>query len=171
MEGDPMHRRPGKRRRPAAVPFLAAALAAALTAGTAPATTAAAAAELKPRTNYILRCTGCHGMDGAGLPAGGIPDFRDSVGAFTGDDEGRTYLLHVPGVIGAGLTDREIAAVLNFIMDTWAGRSLPDDFRPFTGGEVTERRARPVEDVVVLRRSIVARLRERGVETADYPWP
>lgn len=131
----------------------------------------ASAGELQPRTNYILRCTGCHGMDGAGSPVGGIPDFRNYVGAFAGDDEGRTYILHVPGVIGASLTDNEIAGVINFIMATWAGSSLPAGHTPFTAAEVTERRARPVEDVVVFRRAIVARLSAAGVQTAGYPWP
>ncbi|MGQ9364697.1 c-type cytochrome [Azospirillum sp. ST 5-10] len=154
-------------RKAAAV---AAALAGAIALAGAMATPAVAG-ELKPRTNYILRCTGCHGMDGAGSAIGGIPDFRGMVGAFAGDDEGRTYLLHVPGVIGASLSDAEIAGVLNYIMENWAGASLPADFRPFTAAEVTDRRARPVADVVVLRRRIVARLGESGIATADYPWP
>lgn len=148
-------------RRMAAVLALAAGLA----------TGTAAAGELQPRTNYILRCTGCHGMDGAGSPVGGIPDFRNYVGAFAGDDEGRTYILHVPGVIGASLTDNEIAGVLNFIMATWAGTSLPAGYTPFTAAEVTERRARRVDDVVAFRRTIVARLSAAGVQTAGYPWP
>lgn len=127
--------------------------------------------EYTPRTNYILRCTGCHGMDGAGSPIGGIPDFRNLIGAFAGDDDGRTYVLHVPGVAGSGLSARETAAVLNFVMANWAGTSLPPGAPQFTEAEVVERRQRPVVDVVQFRRTIVARLTGRGIETAGYPWP
>lgn len=145
-----------------------AAMAAVLAAVSAP---AAGAGELSPRTNYILRCTGCHGMDGAGSPIGGIPDFRNLVGAFAADEEGRSYIMHVPGVVASGLTDREIAGVVNFVMTTWAGSSLPPDFRPFTEQEVTRLRLSPVNNVVDMRRALVARLKAQGVATADYPWP
>lgn len=131
----------------------------------------AAAAELSARTNYILRCTGCHGMDGTGSPVGGIPDFVNLVGAFAGEDDGRTYVLHVPGVAGAGLSDAETAAVLNYVMGTFGGTSLPANYTPFTTAEVVERQARPVANVVQLRRTLAARLRDRGVELAGYPWP
>lgn len=124
-----------------------------------------------PVTNYILRCAGCHSMDGSGHPVGGIPDFRGYIGAFMNDDDGRTYVVRVPGVAGAGLTAAETAAVLNLVVANWAGDSKPATFRPFTEAEVTERRTRPVTDVVVLRREIAARLVKQGLPMAEYPWP
>lgn len=124
-----------------------------------------------PTTNYILRCAGCHSMDGSGHPVGGIPDFRGYIGAFMNDDDGRTYVVRVPGVAGAGLTAAETAAVLNLVVANWAGGSKPANFRPFTEAEVAERRTRPVTDVVVLRRDIAARLVKQGLPMAEYPWP
>ncbi|AEQ52939.1 c-type cytochrome [Pelagibacterium halotolerans] len=131
----------------------------------------AQAQERSPHTNYVLRCAGCHGMEGAGAPAAGIFDFNGMVGAFAGIDEGRTYLMHVPGVAGSGLSDAEIAAVMNYVMETWAGASLPEPYEPFTEAEVTQRRAIPIPDVVENRRDVAALLAAMGIETADYPWP
>ena len=129
------------------------------------------AAERTPHANYILRCAGCHGMEGAGVPAGGIPALQDLVGYFAADDDGRTYLLHVPGVVGSSLSNGEIAAVMNYVMERWAGRSMPPNFVPFTEAEVTERRAIPVPNVVDYRRAVVARLDAAGIAVAAYPWP
>lgn len=148
---------------------MAVAILATLASGTL--ASGARAGDYKPITNYILRCAGCHSLDGSGHPVGGIPDFRGFIGAFAGEDDGRTYVLHVPGVAGSGLSAGETAAVLNLVMGKWGGASLPADFRPFTEAEVAERRLRPVADVVVLRREIAARLQRTGVAMAEYPWP
>ncbi|MGV8839767.1 MAG: hypothetical protein ACWA6X_05630 [Bauldia sp.] len=127
--------------------------------------------ERSPHTNFVLRCSGCHGVTGLGAPAAGIPTFPDLVGVFAGDEDGRTYLFHVPGIIGASLSNREIAEVMNYVMVTWAGPSLPANFVPFAEEEVTMRRAIPVADVVGFRRTIVERLAARGLVAAEYPWP
>lgn len=144
----------------------------ALTAGLAAASVAIAeTAHRTPRTNFILRCVGCHGMDGSGSEKGGIPDFRNYVGAFSRDDAGRTYVMHVPGVVNANLTNAEIADVMNYVMKTFGGTSLPDDYHPFDRVEVDQRRANPVKDIVGMRREIAASLAEQGIATAGYPWP
>jgi hypothetical protein len=128
------------------------------------------AAERSAHANFVLRCCGCHGTEGRGV-AGSIPNFQDFIGAFAADDAGRTYVLHVPGVVSANLSDSETAAVMNYVMTKWGGTSLSPSFTPFTSTEVAMRRARPVADVIVLRRQIVERLRAAGIATADYPWP
>jgi len=121
---------------------------------------------------FIQHCSGCHGLGGdGGSVTSGIPRFQDSVGAFADDDEGRTYVLHVPGVANTSLDDEEIAAVLNYVMTRWGGKSLPDNYRAFTREEVARRRQYAISDVVALRRKVVARLRSRGIGTAAYPWP
>lgn len=132
---------------------------------------AAGAQERSAHANYVLRCAGCHGMEGAGTAEGGIPDFRGYVGAFTRTEAARTYVMHVPGVVSASLSDAEIAAVMNYLVEEWGGESIPDPFVPFTPNEVTRLRAVPVEDVVAFRREVVDDLAERGIATADYPWP
>ena len=130
-----------------------------------------AAAERSAPVNYVLRCVGCHLQDGTGLPAAGIPDFVEKVGVFGGSEDGRRYLLHVPGVINSGLSDQETAALLNYIMDTYAGASMPETFVPFTADEVGTLKAQNVGNVVAYRRKIAAELRAQGFDVADYPWP
>lgn len=118
------------------------------------------------RVDYILHCSGCHGMAGMGAPDGGIPPFPDSVGQIAALDFGRTYIMHVPGVITTDMSDARIAAVTNYILDHWA-----DGENHFTADEVTRRRALPVPDIVAARREVVRQLDAAGVTIADYPWP
>lgn len=132
---------------------------------------AAAAAERSAHTNYVLRCTGCHGMEGAGSEQAGIPDFRGYVGSFARSEEGRRYLMHVPGVTNAALSDAEVAAVMNYVMDSFAGASRDPAAAPFTQSEVARLRAEPVADVVALRRMVAADCAEKGWAVAGYPWP
>lgn len=120
------------------------------------------------RFNYLLRCSGCHDQDGSGLPKAGIPALPGYIDAFAGDEQGRTYIVHVPGVASTGLNNAEIAAVLNYVIEQWGD---PSQIKPFTEAEVERRKAEPVSDVVAYRRDIVARLKDQGVAIADYPWP
>ncbi|CAA0117130.1 Cytochrome c-552 [BD1-7 clade bacterium] len=131
----------------------------------------ASSRQLSPQINYALHCLGCHGAEGRGVPSAGIPDFLNTVGAFSIIEPGRIYLLHVPGVIGAGLSNAELAAVLNMIMREWAGASMPKPYRPFTADEVKRLRQVAVNDVVAYRRQVVRALQSRGITVADYPWP
>ncbi|WP_424987504.1 c-type cytochrome [Microbulbifer sp. S227A] len=126
----------------------------------------AGAEALSPRANYLLHCSGCHRQDGAGAIEGGIPPFQDSVGHIAGIETGRTYIMHVPGVISTNMSDADVAGVLNYILDRWGGGGAE-----FSAEEVTHRRALPVADVVVYRRQVVDELKETGIEIADYPWP
>lgn len=132
---------------------------------------AQAGPERPPRVNYILRCTGCHGMEGAGSEQAGIPDFRGYVGTFARSGDGRLYLMHVPGVTNASLGDGEIAAVMNFVIESFAAESRDPAAPAFTAAEVTALRARPVADVVALRRSVAAAAVAQGWPVAGYPWP
>lgn len=133
------------------------------------AATGAIAAERSAHVNFLLRCSGCHMSDGSGVPASGIPPFPGFIDSFAADPDGRTYMAHVPGVIGSGLSDAEIAAVLNYLIDKW-GRA-PEAVDRFTADEVAARRAAPVPDVVAYRRALVVRLTAAGSPVAQYPWP
>ncbi|PZQ49908.1 MAG: cytochrome C [Rhodovulum sulfidophilum] len=119
------------------------------------------------RANYILRCAGCHGMEGLGTEIGGVPAFPNSVEFLANDDAGRTYIMHVPGVVGASLDDAEIAEVMNYVVAHWSETPAP----PFTEEEVRRRRAEHVPDVVARRAEIAARLASEGKVLAPYPWP
>ena len=74
--------------------------------------------------------------------------------------------MHVPGVVGAGLTDKQIADVMNYVMTTWGESSLPAEYKPFTEAEVTTLRAEPVGDVVAYRRKVAEDLLAQGIATA-----
>ncbi|PZX06096.1 c-type cytochrome [Celeribacter halophilus] len=124
-----------------------------------------------PHTNYILRCAGCHGFEGLGTTEGDIPAFPDSVGYIAGTELGRTYMMHVPGVVGSSLNDREIAEVMNYVLDVWGETEGEAPPATFTEEEVTRRRVEPVPDVVAYRRLVVDELSAMGVTVADYPWP
>lgn len=122
-----------------------------------------------PTSNYLLRCSGCHGLEGDGVIAGGIPPFPGFIDIFFRDEESRLYLMHVPGVVSASLTDQEIAEVMNYVLDRWGTPGSNAAY--FSEEEVTHLRAKSVPDVVVLRRSITARLEQEGVVMPEYPWP
>ena len=133
---------------------------------------AAQAEELSwsPRTLYLLRCSGCHQASGEGSIPAGVPPFPNLIGSFAGDPEGRVYITHVPGVVGSGLNNAEIAAVMNYIVEHWAGDGA-GEIAPFTTEEVANLRELQIDDVVSYRRTLVERLSEEGLPVADYPWP
>lgn len=111
---------------------------------------------------YILNCAGCHGMDGTGLPANYIPDFRES-GRFTTTGDGREYLIQVPGVSQAHLTNAQVADMMNWILHRFSHDTLPADFQPYTAEEVARLRPDKARDAVIRR----AELRERIFQGAS----
>ncbi|RBP19560.1 cytochrome c553 [Marinobacter pelagius] len=129
----------------------------------------ATAAERSAQSNYMLRCSGCHGMDGMGVEAAGIPPFPGFVEVFFNDEQSRLYLMHVPGVVGAGLNDAEIAEVMNYVVERWGQPGVAVEH--FTKEEVDQLRQREVRDVVALRREITERLAGEGVVLPEYTWP
>ena len=129
------------------------------------------ASALSPQNAYRLKCAGCHGFEAKGTVIGGVPPLAEQVGHFARFDEGRRYIVNVPGVIGAGLDPERLAAVLNYVLTAYAAAP---DARPFSGEEVARLRGAPVvADPVALRREVVRDLAARGVTWSDgyYPWP
>jgi cytochrome c553 len=127
------------------------------------------AQEHSPPVNYQLRCAGCHGQDGMGVTSAGIPPFPGFIDGFFQTDASRLYLMHVPGINTASLTDAEIAGVMNYVAERWGSSEVQRT--DFTTSEVTRLRAQPVQDVVALRRTIIAELTARGWPVPAYPWP
>lgn len=126
------------------------------------------------RSKYVLFCAGCHGYEGEGGGGDGgtprIQSFTPLVGALLRDPEGRRYMVNVGGVMSAGMSDAETAIVLNYVLNAFGSETLPRDFEPYTTAEVTTERQRPVADPVAMQKKIRARLRARGVKTAEYQW-
>lgn len=131
------------------------------------------ASTASPREKYILFCAGCHGFEGEGGGGGGgqphIPSLKPDAGVFLRDRIGRAYLVNVGGVSSAGMTDAEAAAVLNFVLTEFAGKSLPADFKPYTEAEVASLRS-TLADPVATRKEIRKRLESRGYKLPPYQW-
>ena len=112
--------------------------------------------------DYVLYCSGCHSMDGSGHPGFGIPDFRDQVGHFLRLPEGRAFLMQVAGLVNTSLPDDRRAAVTNYVITTFAGDSLPRDFRPYTADEARRYHDDRPADVTATRRRLYEQLNALG---------
>jgi len=123
--------------------------------------TAPAEAMSSARINYILQCQGCHLKDGSGTPDK-VPALKNEAGRFVRIAGGREYLIQVPGTAQSALTDAEVAAVLNWILENFSSAELPADFVPYTAGEVSRYRHQPLADVSAVRADLIRRLREGG---------
>jgi mono/diheme cytochrome c family protein len=157
--------------RPRALTALPVALAAALVAvaliavgivaASRPALAGGSPAEL-----YTLNCWGCHKPHAEGIP-GTVPRLADSMGDFLHVPGGRAYLVQVPGVATAALSDAEIAEVLNWLLFTFNKAELPEDFKPYTAAEVARYRAHQLIRVVETRDALVKQLKAKGIEVPD----
>jgi mono/diheme cytochrome c family protein len=132
---------------------------AALAAGAA----AAQPAITNPRSLYVLHCAGCHGMDASGVPGQGVPSMRGSLGRFMQLPEGRAFLLQVPGVNNAGLSDDQIALVTNWMVRQFSADTAPPGWPAYTAAEVATAKASRPSDVTQARADLVARLQRDGI--------
>ena len=120
----------------------------------------AAAASASPAQDYTLYCMGCHGPQAQGVP-GKIPPLAGSVSLFMRTPEGRDYVLRVPGAANSALPDVQLAAVLNWLAETYGAPGAPQP-APFTVDEVTRVRRTPLADVQARRREVVRVLAASG---------
>jgi mono/diheme cytochrome c family protein len=116
--------------------------------------------------DFARQCQGCHGADGMGA-RDAIPRLRAFVGYFTHLPEGRDYLMRVPGVVFAPISDQRLAAVLNWTLATFSPREVAPDFAPFTTAEVKRHRKNPIVDMRATREGLLARLRAAGLLAGD----
>ena len=103
---------------------------------------------------YVLHCSGCHGLDGRGHPQADVPDLHH-LPAFLAVEGGREFLIRVPGVMGSGLNDEEVAQVMNWILRTYLP---PEQLRrtpPYQAHEVTTARTQPMPDVLAVRQRLL----------------
>lgn len=122
------------------------------------------------RADYVLKCAGCHRVDGRGSTPHGIPDFRNSVGAFVHLPAGREYLIRVPGAAYSPLSNADLAAVLNWVLLTFSPAQLPTDFQPYTEAEVAAARPNRYPDVVPVRHGLAQELAKQGFTLSDYSY-
>ena len=114
------------------------------------------------RIDYVLHCSGCHALDGSGVEAKGIPRIRDQIGYYLRLPEGRPFLLQVPGLLSAGLPDERAAGVTNWMIEYFAGASMPESFVPYTAEEAKRYRLSKPADIAAVRKRLAERLVAEG---------
>ncbi|GCE82256.1 cytochrome c class I [Komagataeibacter diospyri] len=98
----------------------------------------------RTQTAYLTHCGGCHGIEGISGPTF-VPMLRDAVGTFACSEEGRKYLVQVPGVSMSLIRDdQELADVMNFVLFQLGGKSTPSSTKPYTTAEIHEWRQSPM---------------------------
>ncbi len=118
--------------------------------------------------DYLQQCSGCHQADGSGSATNRVPPLPDSVGHFARSAAGRAFLVQVGGVAQSPLSDGAIAALLNWLLQTFDAANLPASFTPFSAAEVAAARAHRPADIAALRESLAATLAADGHRVARY---
>lgn len=98
-----------------------------------------AVAERRAEHDYLLGCAGCHGLDAAGSAR--VPSLR-GVDRLLARPGGRAYVLRVPGVASAPLSDARLAALLDWVFARFGNHAEPH----FTAEEVGTARLTPWVD-------------------------
>ena len=115
---------------------------------------AAGQAVADPHTDYLLYCRGCHLHSGDAVPSASIPSLHD-LAPLLETQEGRDYLIRVPGVSQSGMNDKRLAAVLNWVLENFNGETLPNGFKPFTEEEISKARPNVLADPLRARAEIL----------------
>lgn len=116
-----------------------------------------AASAYQPRVNYQLQCMGCHRAGGEG-EEGKVPSLRRTLVPFSAFPEGRDFVMRVPGVAQAPLSDADVAALLNWLARNRSDVPVPDGFVDYTAEEVGRARLHPLAGVRELRAKLLARI-------------
>jgi hypothetical protein len=98
------------------------------------------------RTNYLLSCGGCHGLNGVSNSSL-VPDLKDQVGFFLNLPEGRNYVAQLPNVAFSTTTDEALTGLLNYVVFSLGGGSVPRGARPYTVREVSQLRRKPLTGI------------------------
>ena len=124
-----------------------------ITIGAALGSLAASAAPLSaadadgPAHDYLLSCGGCHGLDGDGSAR--VPSLR-GVDRLLARPAGRDYVLRVPGVASAPLSDARLAALLDWVFVHFDNRTPTH----FNAAEVGAARTAPWIDPKAARAAL-----------------
>lgn len=108
-------------------------------------------AQADPRVDYLLHCAGCHLPDGHGVPSL-VPTLHDTLGQIVSDQNGRDYIVRVPGASQVPISDLRLTEVLNWMLTEFNSKTLPDDFKPLNEKEVAKARAQVLADPLKYRR-------------------
>lgn len=117
----------------------------------------AAADDRRARTNYMIHCQGCHLPEAIGNP-GTVPRMNNFVGYFLRSQQGREFIVRVPGVSTSSLPDALLTELMNWLLLTYSAPQLPKDFVPFTVEEIAALRPDPEPDPATKRKEILNRI-------------
>jgi Cytochrome c len=117
---------------------------------------AAKASAEPPDKLYMLNCWGCHRPHGEGIP-GTAPPLRGAAD-FLRVPGGRQYLIEVPGVAQSALDDADVAAVMNWIIETFSDDRVPPSFQPYTSDEVGKIRSIRLTDIRQARAKLISEM-------------
>jgi hypothetical protein len=112
-----------------------------------------------PEINYMLHCRGCHLEDGSGSP-GAVPAIDGVLAKFLAVEGGREYLVRVPGSALSTLDDRQLADLLNWMIQRFGPDDEARQAIPYTAVEVARLRT-PLVDVAGVRGRLLERIEER----------
>ena len=121
----------------------------------------AATAYASPAQDYMLYCMGCHGPQAEGVP-GKVPPLAHALGRYMRTAAGRNYVLRVPGAANSVLSDAQLAAVLNWLAQSFNADELSSGVPLFSPAEVTGLRHSPLPSVLAARRAVVRDLAATG---------
>ena len=113
--------------------------------------------EARAKFHYQMFCQGCHTPDGSGYNA--IPALKNFMGYFLRSERGRAFMVQVPGSATSTLDDAELAEVLNWSIENFAGSSMPESgYQPYTAVEVGELRQQPLQEIEKHRAAVLAEI-------------
>ena len=95
------------------------------------------------RTDYQLKCQGCHRPDGSGDDHSN-PPMRGVVARFLTVPGGRAFIGRVPGVATVDLPDDRLANLVNWTLFQFDREHVPAGFRPYTADEIGRLRQNPL---------------------------
>jgi mono/diheme cytochrome c family protein len=99
--------------------------------------------------DYLLHCSACHRADGTGVK--GVTPSLHGIGSVFAANGGRAYLVQVPGVAQAPLSDARLARLLNWVLPRFAGIEARPAYQP---AEVGELRRAPLRDPIAARTAL-----------------
>lgn len=115
---------------------------------------AAGSATADPHADYLLYCRGCHLHTGDAVPDANVPSLHE-LAPLLESGEGREYIVRVPGVSQTPMSDERLAAVLNWVVETFNSDKLPADHKPYTAREVARARQKVLTDPLKTRAEIL----------------
>lgn len=108
------------------------------------------------RTDYQLKCQGCHRPDGSGDDHSN-PPMRGIVARFLSVPGGREFIGRVPGVATVDLPDDRLANLVNWTIYRFDPAHVPQGFRPYTTEEIGRLRQNPLRlERAAMRARLVA---------------